>query len=95
MSAEPSKEIQPGISAELPRHHTHFPTTRWTLVQRHLADRTRHDTAQKRGGGKATVAFESMEAEERYSNEPKDHRDPEQLFARAWARGVERVDVTG
>jgi RNA polymerase sigma-70 factor (ECF subfamily) len=160
MSAEPSKEIQPGISAELPKVQSHFPTTRWTLVQRlrqggegqqaaldelcalywypiyaflrrrghahhdaeditqgffikllndasfeasdanrgllrtfllsalqrHIADRNRHDLAQKRGGGMAIIAFESMGAEERYGNEPKDHRDPEHLFAQAWAR---------
>lgn len=159
MPAEPSKEIQPGISAELPKVHSQFPTTRWTLVQRlrqggegqraaldelcslywypiyaflrrrgyphhdaeditqgffikilndasfeasdanrgllrtfllhalqrHIADRTRHDLAQKRGGGRTVVAFESMQAEERYSSEPLDQRDPEHLFARAWA----------
>lgn len=160
MATDPNNEIQPGISAELPKVHSPFPTTRWSLVQRlrqggegqqaaleelcalywypiyaflrrrghphhdaeditqgffikilndasfeasdanrgllrtfllsalqrHLADRTRHEQAQKRGGGKTVVAFESMEAEERYGNEPKDHRDPEHLFARAWAR---------
>ena len=57
-----------------------------TALQRHIADRNRHDLAQKRGGGKAIIAFESMGAEERYGNEPKDHRDPEHLFAQAWAR---------
>lgn len=53
-------------------------------LHRHLADRHRHESAQKRGGGQALIAFEAMNAEERYQHEPVDTRDPETLFTRAW-----------
>jgi RNA polymerase sigma factor (sigma-70 family) len=57
-------------------------------LQRHIADRARHDTAQKRGGGRVVISFDGMEAEERYASEPPDNRDPESLFAHAWAQGL-------
>jgi len=57
-------------------------------LQRHVTDRVRHDAAQKRGGGRAMISFDAMEAEERYATEPPDYRDPESLFAHAWAQGL-------
>lgn len=57
-------------------------------LQRHLTDRARHESAQKRGGGRHVVSFDAMEAEERYASEPQDDRDPERLFSRAWALGL-------
>jgi len=54
-------------------------------LKRHLADRKRMDGALKRGGAAMTIAFEAMNAEERYRHEPQDRRDPEWLFTRAWA----------
>lgn len=57
-------------------------------LQRHLTDVARHENAQKRGSGRLTLSFDGMEAEERYASEPLDHRDPERLFAGAWARGL-------
>ncbi len=55
-------------------------------LNRHLADDLRHRTAQKRGGGQPGIAFEEMNAEERYQHEPVDLRDPELLFSGVWAR---------
>jgi len=55
------------------------------VLKRVLADHLRHGLADKRGGGKAHVSFDQMEAEERYAHEPQDTRDPEWLFTRAWA----------
>jgi RNA polymerase sigma-70 factor (ECF subfamily) len=53
-----------------------------------LSDRAQHDGAQKRGGGRAILSFDEMEAEERYAHEPQDTRDPERLYTRAWALGL-------
>ncbi len=53
-------------------------------VERHLADQHRRSSALKRGGGRQIIAFDDLKAEERYAFEPKDHRDPESLFVRAW-----------
>lgn len=50
-----------------------------------LSDQARHDNADKRGGKLALESFDEMEAAERYDNEPQDTRDPERLFAQAWA----------
>jgi RNA polymerase sigma-70 factor (ECF subfamily) len=54
-------------------------------LDRHLADQQRRQGALKRGGGHQIIAFEELNAEERYCLEPQDHRSPEWLFTRAWA----------
>ena len=54
-------------------------------LDRHLADQQRRAGAQKRGGGQRIIAFEEMNAEERYAHEPQDQRSPEWLFTQAWA----------
>lgn len=54
----------------------------------HLADAHRHGQAAKRGAGAVHVPIEWDEAEQRYSVEPADERDPEKLYLRAWARGL-------
>ena len=54
-------------------------------LQRHLADQHRRQNAQKRGGGRPLIAFEDLNAEERYLHEPRDQRDPEWLFTQSWA----------
>lgn len=51
----------------------------------YLVDRQRHQRRLKRGGDVEGIAFEAMDAEERYANEPQDIRDPELLYAAAWA----------
>lgn len=56
------------------------------VLRRLLSDRTRHLTTQRRGGAHVHVSFDAMDAEERYACEPQDTRDPELLFAQAWAR---------
>lgn len=55
-------------------------------LKRHLVDQRRFDAALKRGGGIKTISFEELQAEERYTREPLDWRDPERLFGQAWAR---------
>lgn len=61
-------------------------------LTRHIADHLRHETAQKRGGRALVLPMECLDAEQQYSNEPSDHRDPESLFIAAWARALlERV----
>ena len=53
-----------------------------------LSDQSRHANTQRRGGQSPHVSFDEMRAEERYALEPQDHRDPETLFAHAWARDL-------
>lgn len=53
-------------------------------LDRHLVDQMRRQGALKRGAGWQIIAFDELHAEERYTSEPLDHRDPEWLFTRAW-----------
>ncbi len=57
-----------------------------SCLERHLVDQKRRQGALKRGGGVQIIAFEELHAEERYSSEPLDHRDPEWLFTRTWTQ---------
>ena len=55
-------------------------------LERHLVDQQRRQGALKRGGGQQVIAFEELDAEARYAQEPLDHRDPEWLFTHTWAQ---------
>jgi RNA polymerase sigma-70 factor (ECF subfamily) len=51
----------------------------------YLANQRDHDRAAKRGGGRAPVPIDRIEAEGRYGFEPFHELTPERLFARRWA----------
>ena len=55
-------------------------------IRNHSVELHRRDIAQKRGGGAAVIAFDALEAEQRYALEPRDETSPEREFDRAWAR---------
>ena len=60
-----------------------------SLLKRVISNHVRHASAEKRGGlDAATVSFDDVDAEERYSHEPVGIHDPEALFDRAWAQEV-------
>jgi RNA polymerase sigma-70 factor (ECF subfamily) len=50
-----------------------------------LANRRDRENALKRGGGRAIVAMDSVEAEGRYAREPAHELTPERIFDRTWA----------
>ena len=58
------------------------------VLQRVLADDARHRTAQRRNPGLPLLSLDELAAEDRYGREPQDVRDPEKLFAQAWAHEV-------
>lgn len=60
------------------------------VLKRVVADHLRRVSAEKRGGGKTHVSFDQMAAEERYSLEPQETRDPEHLFTAVWAQDLFR-----
>lgn len=53
-----------------------------------LANAWDRSKAQKRGGGKSTIVWNVLAAEQRYALEPVDHMTPERLFERQWALAV-------
>lgn len=57
-----------------------------TALQRYAVEQYRRDSAQKRGGGRAQVEFDALDAAQRYALEPRDDLSPEREFDRAWAR---------
>lgn len=57
-------------------------------VKNFLADSHDRDTALKRGGGVATLAFDFAAGESVYLREPGHHETPERIFQRKWARSV-------
>src|SRR5262249_40170539 len=57
-----------------------------TALTRFAHEQHRKNTAQKRGGGAATIEIDALEAEQRYALEPRDELSPEREFDRAWAR---------
>jgi RNA polymerase sigma-70 factor (ECF subfamily) len=56
--------------------------------QHFLANRHDHDTAKKRGGGRARLPLDFADADGRYSREPADENTAERVFDRQWAVGV-------
>lgn len=59
------------------------------LLKQVISNHVRSAAAEKRGGSAtATISFDDLEAEERYSHEPADVNDPDAIFDRAWASGV-------
>lgn len=50
-----------------------------------VVDQSQKSRAQKRGGGRALVSLDAVDAEDRFALEPPDVMDPEKLFERRWA----------
>ena len=50
-----------------------------------LADQRDRACAQKRGGGRTIVSFDSLDAESRYRAEPGQGLTPEKMFEKQWA----------
>jgi RNA polymerase sigma factor (sigma-70 family) len=57
-------------------------------VRHFLSNERDRERADKRGGGRSSVALDGVNAEERYALEPVDPATPESLFERAWATSV-------
>lgn len=67
-----------------------------TVCARQIADRRDQEKAAKRGGGRALISIDPLDAERRYTREPTDEWTPERIFDRTWAltllaRVVERL----
>lgn len=58
------------------------------LLKRVIANFVRDSHRQKRGSGNATVSLDELDAEERYTHEPAEVRDPDTMFDRAWAEDL-------
>ncbi len=57
-----------------------------TSFQHFLANQRARARAQKRGGGRAALSLDALDAEARFGREPVDDETPARAFERAWAR---------
>jgi RNA polymerase sigma-70 factor (ECF subfamily) len=53
--------------------------------QHYIADAYARSKAQKRGGDRAILSLDAVQAEERYTLEPVDQNSPSELYDRRWA----------
>ena len=78
--------------AKADRRKGKFRTFLLAALKHFLADQWDRARAQKRGGGKAVISFDSLDAETRYRLEPADDLTPERMFEKQWALSLlERV----
>lgn len=62
-----------------------FRTFLMMAMQRFLANQWKQRNRIKRGGGVTQISLDSLEAEERFSSEPRTQEDPCLLYDRGWA----------
>lgn len=55
------------------------------MIRQVISRQSRHDGAEKRGGGVTVFSMNETTADGRYAHEPADLTDPERLYDRAWA----------
>jgi RNA polymerase sigma-70 factor (ECF subfamily) len=65
-----------------------FRTFLLTMLQHFLINEWNRAQARKRGGGRAAIPIDALDAEARYGREPVDEQSPEKLFERQWALTV-------
>jgi len=77
--------LERGDLASLDRSKGRFRAFLRAACEHHLANRSDHDRAAKRGGGVTIVSIDRLDAEGRYGREPAHALTPERLFEKQWA----------
>jgi RNA polymerase sigma-70 factor (ECF subfamily) len=80
-----SRLLEKHVLAGVDREKGKFRAFLLAAVKHFLANERDRAQAQKRGGGRAVIAWESLNAEARYRLEPAHQLTPEKLFERRWA----------
>ncbi|QJE98245.1 RNA polymerase sigma factor [Luteolibacter luteus] len=83
-----AKLIEQDWLSKVEQRDTRFSTLLITILKNFLANRHRHETAGKRGGGETPVPLDSVEAERWFGKEPATQDTPESLFEKKWAHAV-------
>lgn len=76
-----------GLSTVSPEHGR-FRSFLLAGLKNHLSHERERATAAKRGGGQPAIAFDALDAEQRYALEPADTLSPDQLYDRRWAHTI-------
>jgi RNA polymerase sigma factor (sigma-70 family) len=78
--------------AKADRRKGRFRTFLLAAMKHFMADEYDRAHAQKRGGGRSLVSFDTLDAEKRYRLEPAQDLSPEKMFEKQWALSLlERV----
>lgn len=88
-----AKLIEQDWLSKVEQRDTRFSTLLITILKNFLANRHRHETAGKRGGGESPVPLDSAAAERWFGGEPADGETPESLFEKRWAHAVMQAAV--
>lgn len=80
-----ARALEKGLLAEADPTRGRFRSFLRTVCAHFLANRRDWDQARKRGGGRATVSIDAIDAEGRYSRELADGLTPDRIFDRSWA----------
>jgi RNA polymerase sigma-70 factor (ECF subfamily) len=75
------KEYLKAVSPEKGR----FRTFLRVALKRFLANEWDRSRTLKRGGGQSPLSLDALNAEERYSREPRDSLSPDRIYERRWA----------
>ena len=77
--------LEKGLLAKADPARGRFRAFLRTVCAHFLADRRDRENARKRGGGRAVLPIDPVDAEGRYAREPADELTPERIFDRTWA----------
>jgi RNA polymerase sigma-70 factor (ECF subfamily) len=77
--------LEKGLLAEADPSRGRFRAFLRTVCFHFLANRRDHEQAKKRGGGRAVLPIDPVDAEGRYALELADGLTPERIFERSWA----------
>jgi RNA polymerase sigma-70 factor (ECF subfamily) len=87
-----ARVLERGLLAEADPSRGRFRSFLRAVCSHYVANRHDFDNARKRGGGRASVPIDVVEAEGRYRRELSDDLTPERIFDRSWALSLlERV----
>lgn len=74
--------------ARADRERGRFRSFLLTTFKNFQANERAHHAAAKRGGGRALVSLDELQAENRYQHEPQTNLSPEKLFEQKWAASL-------
>jgi len=80
-----ARALEKGLLGEADPSRGRFRSFLRTVCAHFLANRRDWDQAVKRGGGRAVLPIDSVDAEGRYARELADGLTPERIFDRTWA----------
>src|SRR3954464_1058920 len=80
-----ARALEKGLLAEADPSRGRFRSFLRTVCAHFLANRRDREHAWKRGGGRAVLPIDAVDAEGRYARELADGLTPERIFDRSWA----------